>query len=251
VDLLVGLAGWFTDPENWSGRDAIPLRLAEHVGISAVALVVAVAVALPVALYIGHTGRGGFLAVSLANVGRAVPSYALLVILFGFFVQVSSDIGVVTNGPTVLAMIALAIPPIVTNTYVALRDVDRDLVEAAHGMGMRGTDVLRQVELPLAMPVILAGLRTASVQVVATAALGAVIGGGGLGRYIIQGIARFDEPRLLAGALMVALLAIATELSFGWIQRRVISPGMGAQAGGGYGQPAETRVPLPPGVPAN
>ena len=220
MDLLTGLAAWFADPENWSGRDAIPVRLAEHAGISAAALVAAVAVALPVGLYIGHTGRGGFLAVSLANIGRAVPSYALLVILFGFFVGVSSNIGVVTNGPTVLAMIALAIPPIVTNTYVALRDVDADLVEAARGMGMRGSQVLRRVELPLAMPVILAGLRTASVQVVATAALGAVIGGGGLGRYIIQGIARFDEPRLLAGALMVALMAIGTEIGLGWLERR-------------------------------
>jgi len=142
------------------------------------------------------------------------------------FAQSTTNLGLLINGPILLAMIALAIPPIVTNTYVGLRDVDRELVEAARGMGMRGWQVLRQVELPLALPVILAGVRTASVQVVATAALGAVIGGGGLGRYIIQGMARLDHPRLLAGALLVALLAVGTELLLGWLQRRTLSPGL-------------------------
>jgi osmoprotectant transport system permease protein len=220
MDLLIDLLAWFTDPANWAGRDALPERLAEHVTISAGALVIALAIALPVALYIGHTGRGAFIAISLANIGRALPSYALLVILFGVFVQLSTNLSVITNAPTLLAMVALAIPPIVTNTYAGLRDVDRDLVEAARAMGMGGSQVLRQVEIPLALPVIIVGLRVATVQVIATAALGAVIGGGGLGRYIIQGIARFDQPRLLAGALLVALLALAADALLGWWQRR-------------------------------
>jgi osmoprotectant transport system permease protein len=232
MELLGDLLGWFTDPANWSGRDALPERLAEHVTISAGALLIALAIALPVALYIGHTGRGAFIAISLTNIGRALPSYALLVILFGVFVQLSTNLSVVVNVPTLLAMVALAVPPIVTNTYAGLREVDRDLVEAARAMGMRGGQVLRQVEIPLALPVIIAGLRIATVQVLATAALGAVIGGGGLGRYIIQGIARFDTPRLLAGALLVALLAIAADAVLGWLQRRASSPTNGLTAGG-------------------
>ncbi|CAN5186247.1 ABC transporter permease subunit [soil metagenome] len=225
MELLARLVAWFADPANWSGRDAIPVRLFEHAAVSISAIAVALVIALPIALYIGHTGRGAFLAVSLSNIGRAVPSYAVLVIFFGFFVQSTTSINLVTYGPTILAMIALAIPPIVTNTYAGLRDVDQELIEAARGMGMRGTDVLRQVELPLAVPVILAGIRTAAVQVVATAALGAVIGAGGLGRYIVQGIARQTLERLLAGGLMVALLAIGTELVLAWVQRRATSPG--------------------------
>jgi osmoprotectant transport system permease protein len=225
MEVLADLLAWFTDPANWSGRDALPERLLEHITLSAGALAIGLLIALPVALYIGHTGRGAFIAISLTNIGRALPSYALLVILFGLFVQVSTDLTVITNGPTLLAMVALAIPPIVTNTYAGLRDVDPELVEAARGMGMRGTQVLRNVEIPLALPVIIAGLRIATVQVIATAALGAVIGGGGLGRYIIQGIARFDQPRLLAGALLVILLAIAADAALGWWQRRATSPG--------------------------
>ncbi|CAN5647932.1 ABC transporter permease subunit [soil metagenome] len=220
------IVGWFIDPANWSGRDAIPVRLAEHVALSGAAMAIGLAIALPVGLYIGHTGRAVFLSVSLANIGRAVPSYAVLVVLFGVFAAGTRDVTVFTNGPTLLAMVALAIPPIVVNTYVGLRDVDRDLVEAARGTGMRGGQVLRSVEIPLALPVILAGIRTATVQVIATAALGAIIGGGGLGRYIIQGIARFDDARLVAGALMIALLAIGADLLLGWVQRRLVSPGL-------------------------
>jgi osmoprotectant transport system permease protein len=248
MELLLDLLNWFTDPANWTGRDAIQQRLSEHVVISTTAVAIGLLLALPVGLYIGHTGRGGFLAISLANVGRSVPSYALLVILFGVFVQATRDSTIFTNGPTLLAMIALAIPPIVTNAYVGLRDVDRDLVEAARGMGMRGSQILRRVELPLAMPVVLAGIRTATVQVVATAALGAVIGGGGLGRYIIQGIARFDEARLLAGALMVAVLAIGAELLLGWLQRRLVSPGLAA-AGSGPEYEKPSRESARPAIP--
>jgi len=224
MQLLTDLLAWFADPANWTGRDAIPERFLEHVLISAGAMLIGLAIALPLALYIGHTGRGAFLAISLTNIGRALPSYALLVILFGVFVQATSNLTVLTNGPTLLAMVALAIPPIITNTYVGLRDVDRDLVEVANGLGMRGAQVLRRVEIPLALPVILTGVRIAAVQVVATAALGAVIGGGGLGRYIVQGMARFDMPRLLAGALMIAGLALVVELSLAWLQRRTVSP---------------------------
>lgn len=234
MGFLTELAGWFADPANWQGNDAIPGRILEHIQISLAAVIAAVVLAMPVGLLIGHTGRGSFVAISLANIGRAVPSYAVLVILFPLSIVFArltgSDLALLA---TFLAMVLLAIPPIVTNTFIGLREVDRDLVEAARGMGMHGSQVLGRVEIPIALPVILAGLRTASVQVVATATLGAVIGGGGLGRYIVQGIARRDDARLVAGALMVALLAIATELLFAWLQRRSVSPGLAARGAPG------------------
>lgn len=227
MDLLGGLLAWFRDPDNWQGSDAIPNRLSEHVQLSLGAVLVAIFIALPVGLYIGHTGRGAFLAITLANFGRAVPSFAVLVIAFPFSIVFARMYGGdIAFFATFVAMVLLAVPPMVTNTFVGLRGVDADLVEAARGMGMRGHETLTRVEVPIALPVILAGLRTASVQVVATATLGAVLGGGGLGRYIIQGIARNDDARLLAGAVMVSLLAIGTELSFSLLQRRVVSSGL-------------------------
>lgn len=242
MELVGDLIAWFSDPENWQGDDAISNRLLEHVLISASAMAIAVLIAVPIGLYIGHTNRGAFLAVSLANIGRAVPSFAVLVIALPLGLALQRAVGAsFTLIPALIAMVLLAIPPIVTNCYVGLREVDRDLIEGARGMGMRGGEVLRRVELPIGLPVILAGLRTATVQVVATAALGAVIGGGGLGRYIIQGIVRRDTERLVAGALMVALLAILVEVAFAIVQRRVVSPGLAprqepgsaAQTGGG------------------
>lgn len=241
MEAFIGVFGWFADPANWQGQNGIPARLLEHVVMSGLAIGVALLIAFPIGLYIGHTGRGAFLAVSLANIGRAVPSYAVLVILFPLSIAVNRDTGLVDIAffGTLLAMILLAIPPIVTNTFAGMRGVDPDLVEAGQGMGMRGGQILRGIELPVALPVILAGMRTAAVQVVATATLGAVIGGGGLGRYIVQGIARFDYERVVAGALMVALLAIATELFFSWLQRRAISPGLGGWPTPAYENVAE------------
>lgn len=212
---------WFGDPANWSGNDGIPSRLAEHLVLCLVSMAAALAIALPVGLYIGHTGRFAFLAQSIANIGRAVPSYALMAIVFP--VTIALSIGLTGNlafVATVLAMVLLAVPPIVTNTWTGIGGVDPDMREAARGLGMHGHEVLRGIEVPLALAVILAGIRIASVQVVATATLGAVFGGGGLGRYIIQGFARRDDARLWAGAFMVALLAIVVELGFAWWIRR-------------------------------
>ncbi len=219
---LGAIATWFTDPANWGGRDGIPNRLAEHLLICLVSMVAALLVALPVGLYIGHTGRLAFLAVTLANIGRAVPSYAVMALLFPISIafSVAGAGGDIASLATFLAMVLLAVPPIVTTTYAGMNGVDGDLRDAARGLGMRGHQVLRRVELPLALPVVLTGVRIAAVQVIATATLGAVFGGGGLGRYIIQGQARHDFTRLWAGVILVALLAIGTELLFGWLTRR-------------------------------
>lgn len=226
MDPLRELAEWFADPARWTGADGIPSRLIEHVGLSGLVVTVALAIALPVGLYIGHTGRGAIVAIGAANLGRAVPSYALLLMFFPIF-----GLGFGTAFP---ALVLLAIPPVLTNTYVGLRDVDRDTVEAARGMGMTETQLLGIVELPIALPVIVAGARTAAVQVVATATLAALVAGGGLGRYIVDGFALQDDGRLLGGAILVATLALATERLFTLVERRLVSPGLrGAAPPGG------------------
>ena len=238
MDLVRVVADWFADPARWTGTDGIPNRLIEHVGLSSAVVVVALAIALPVGLYIGHTGRGAILAIGAANLGRAVPSYALLLMFFPIF-----GLGFGTAFP---ALVLLSIPPILTNTYVGLRDVDRDTVEAARGMGMTEWQVLRGVELPMALRVIVAGARTAAVQVVATATLAALVAGGGLGRYIVDGFALQDDARLLGGAILVALLALATERLFTLVERRLVSPGLrGATPSGGQGYEFAGQTPLP------
>lgn len=229
MDFLSGVAGWFGDPANWSGKDGIPIRLVEHLVLSIIPLVLAMAVALPIGLYVGHTGRGSRLAVNLSNIGRAVPTLAILIIAFMLLSRPLVGVGLrseVSEVAAIIAMFFLALPPVVTNTYVGLAEVDRDLIEAARAMGMTGRQVLLRVELPVALPVVLAGIRTAAVQVVATATLGAVVATGGFGRYLIDGIAQLRYEKMFAGAVLVALLAILTELAFAWLQRRTISPGL-------------------------
>jgi osmoprotectant transport system permease protein len=226
VDILLDGLAWLVAPEHWTGADGIPTRLIEHLTISGVSLLVAVLIALPLGLFIGHTGRGALLAVNVANIGRAVPSYAVLVMILPISLRFFPQSGGLDFIPTFGAMTLLAIPPIVINAYAGLREVDRELVEAARGMGMRERQILRRVELPLALPVVLGGLRTASVQVIATATLGAIVALGGLGRYIIDGIARREYDRMVAGVILVAALAIAVELVFIAFQRLAVSPGL-------------------------
>jgi osmoprotectant transport system permease protein len=229
VEFLGEVVGWFGDPVNWSGKDGVPVRLGEHLVLSAIPLVLALAVALPIGLYVGHSGRGATLAVNLSNVGRAVPTLAILVIAFMLLSRPLVDLGLrseASEAAAIVAMFFLALPPIITNTYVGLAEVDRDLVEAARGMGMTGRQILLEVEMPVALPVILAGIRTAAVQVVATATLGAVVATGGFGRYLIDGIAQRNYAEMFAGATLVALLAVLTELAFAGLQRRTTSPGL-------------------------
>jgi osmoprotectant transport system permease protein len=218
VDLIGNVVAWFTDPANWSGSGGIPNRTVEHVVLSAVAIIAAILVAIPAGLAIGHTGRGAFMTVSVANLGRSIPSYALLIIFVTWF-----GIGFAAAFP---ALVVLAIPPIITNTYVGLREVDRDMIEAGRAMGMKETELLRRVELPIAAPAIIAGVRIAAVQVVATATLAALVGGGALGRYIVDGFALRQQDTLVAGAVLVAGLALVTERSFTFLERALVSPGL-------------------------
>jgi osmoprotectant transport system permease protein len=209
---------WLTDPAQWSGPDGIPVRTLQHLWYSLLATAIAAAIALPIGVFIGHTGRGALLAVNLTNLGRAIPSLGIIILMFTLV-----GFGIV---PVLVALTALAVPPIVTNSYIGVRSVDRDVREAAEGMGMRGRQVLWQVELPVAMPLIMAGIRTSAVQVVATATLAAFVGLGGLGRYLIDGLSQRDLAQVVGGAILVAVLSLLTELVLGRVQALAVSPGV-------------------------
>jgi osmoprotectant transport system permease protein len=244
VNLVNATVAWFTDPAQWSGQFGIPNRLLEHVLIASISLAIAVLIALPAGLAIGHTGRGAALAASLANLGRSLPSLAVIAIAIPVTVLVDPVLGG-TVLPTLVAMVVLALPPILVNTYTGIAEVDRDLVEAGRGMGMREREILVGIELPVALPVVLGGIRSAAVQIVATATLGAIFGSGGLGRFIVDGLAQNDDGQVYGGVLLVAALAIATEVAIGLLERLARSPGLAGDASG----PA-AGILLPPPVPA-
>jgi osmoprotectant transport system permease protein len=189
----------------------------EHLKLSASGLGIACAIAVPLGLWLGHIGKGGFLAINASNVGRAVPSLALI----AFFV---AYIGVGFTNLT-LALVLLALPPILTNAYTGVRQVDRETVDSARGMGMTGAQIVRRVELPLALPLIFGGVRISAVNVVATATIAPLAGVLTLGDPIINVNTYGDEGRL-AAALVVALLAVVTEVSLGAVQRAVTPRGL-------------------------
>ena len=217
---FVDVLHWLTTASHWSGSTGIPARVGEHLELSVVSVGLASAVAIPTGLFVGHIRKYEFLAVSFVNVGRSVPSFAILVLAYLAFLQLAPSLAF-GFGPTVVALFLLALPPIVTNTYVGVQTVDTDTVEAARGMGMTERDVLLRLELPLAAPLMMAGLRTAAVTAVATATLAALIGGGGLGRFIIDGFHTNDIPMVVSGAVLVAILSVLTEASFGLVERAV------------------------------
>ncbi|GGU30310.1 ABC transporter permease [Streptomyces lavendofoliae] len=196
---------WLTTGANWQGESGVWHRLAEHLWFSGVCLAVSCLIALPLALWLGHIGRGGSLAVNISNIGRAVPTLAVLVLL------TLTPLGRQGGLPTIIALVLFAVPPLLTNAYVGMREVDRSVVEAARGMGMSGGQLFLRVELPLAYPMVMTGLRSATVQVIATATLAAMAGEGGLGRIITAGFNRNDTAQVVAGALVVGALALLAE----------------------------------------
>jgi osmoprotectant transport system permease protein len=211
------LVDYVTTGANWEGSNGIPTALAEHVKLSALSVALAAGIAVPAGVFLGHVRRGGFVAVSIVNIGRAIPTIAIIALLNPISLRYEVQLGF---WPTAVALVLLAIPPIFTNTYTGVRDVERSVVESARAMGLRARQVVLGVEVPNALPLILTGLRVSAVQVVATATLSALVGYGGLGGLIIRGIAQQDDGKLLTGAVLVAVLAILTELSFGVLERR-------------------------------
>ena len=242
MNLLQEALRYLNDPFNWTKPGGILELLGEHLRISALAVLAAMVIAVPVGILLGHTGRGGAFTVALSNVSRAVPTLALLTIF------AVTPIGF---GPkaTTIALAVFAIPPILTNTYVGFRGVDRDVVEASRAMGFSEWQVATRVELPLAAPLLMTGLRTAAVQVVATATLAALVAGGGLGRIITLGFRQQDYGAVLAGAILVAALAILTEVlltALSWLltpgQRRL--PFLQVRPVARGADPAMTATPL-------
>lgn len=229
---------WFLDPANWTGPNGIPVRTWEQIQMSALAMGIALVVALPVGLVLGHLRRGVFLATNLGNVGRAVPTLGVLVILASI-----PAIGV-GNLAAVLALAIFAIPPVLTNTFTGIAGVDDGVRDAARGMGMGGSQQLWRVELPLAMPLIATGIRTATVQVVATASLAALVGAGGLGRYVVDGFGLQDNTLIVAGAILTAALAMAAEGVLSLVQRAVTPKGLRDAAAAAHEAGAEQLVPV-------
>jgi osmoprotectant transport system permease protein len=202
---------WLTQSSQWSGPDGIPARLVEHIWYSALGVFLAALIALPVGLLIGHTGRGSLFAASLSNFWRALPTLGLVILVF--------RLQPLSIWPVMVALVAIAIPPILLNTDVGIRSIDPGVRDAARGMGMTGWQALWRIEVPLALPLILAGFRSAAGQVVATATIAAFVGLGGLGRFIIDGYANRDLGQITGGAVCVAVLALVVEGAFALLQR--------------------------------
>jgi osmoprotectant transport system permease protein len=225
MDLISETLAWLADGANWAGSQGIPNRLLEHLLLSGLSLAIAMLVAIPAGIWIGHTGRFASFAVNLANLGRALPSLALIGIVLPVTAAMDPQLGFKVY-PALIAMVVLAIPPILVNTQAGVAGVDRELVEAGRAMGMTEGGLVRRLELPLALEPIIAGLRSASVQVVATATLGAIFGGGGLGRFLVEGIAQNDDGKTFGGVVLVAALALSVEAAFLVVQRLIRSPGL-------------------------
>lgn len=234
LDFLLTAGHWsLGDP------DAFPARVLEHLGYSILALVLAFLLAFPLGLLIGHTDRGSFLAINVGNAGRALPTLGILMLVLSLV-----GTGLV---PVIVALVVLAVPPLLTTTYAGINSVSRDAVDAARGMGMKEWQIAWQVELPIALPIVFGGIRNATLQVVSTATIAAYVGLGGLGRYLFDGLALRDYPRVLAGAVVLAVLAVTLDLLLGALQRLLVSPGVDGRALGGPRRP-EQAAPGP--VPA-
>lgn len=213
---------WLILGQHWHGSNGIPARLLEHIEYTALAMAISAAIALPAGVAIGHSGRGGFLVVNLANVWRALPTLGLLILAF-----------VLSNGASwawLIPLVALAVPPILVTSYEGVLSVDPQLKDAAAGMGMTPWQVLTKVEIPVAVPLILLGLRTATIQVVATATIAAYISLGGLGRYIFDGLNTNDYATVAGGAALVVLLALIVQFAYAGLARLIVPAGLRQRA---------------------
>ncbi len=225
--MINDVANWLSDSSHWSGPDGIPTHLKEHLQYSLIALLIAALIALPLGMLIGHTGRGSFVVVAIANSFRALPTVGLLVF---FYILISPHIHGTGNAayfiPSEIVLVLLAIPSMLTNTYAGIDAVDPAVRDAARGMGMRGGQVLTRVELPNALPLIFSGVRASFLQVIATTIVTAYVGLGGLGRYLIDGLSQKDYPQMASGAVLVSLLALIIDLILAMIQRYTVSRGI-------------------------
>jgi osmoprotectant transport system permease protein len=240
---LVNIFGWLTDPANWAGSDGIPTQIGYHLLYSGIALLVALAIAVPLGIVIGYTGRGEALVAGSANALRALPSLGLLVLLFLIISPVVAG-QLVYVLPTTVVLVLLAVPPILTGTYAGIQNADADAVGAARGMGYTKQQILVRVQLPCALPLLLSGVRGATLQIVSTATIAAYLGLQGLGRFILDGRAQANFSQMAGGAILVAALALLLEFGFAWFGRLVVSPGLRRST------KKSSRVPTDPAIPA-
>jgi osmoprotectant transport system permease protein len=232
MSFLGDVYDFLTNGDQWHGDESIPRLLGQHLQLTLVSVLVAALVALPIGILLGHVRTGGAVAVNLANIGRALPAFALLILAVQW-VGIGEPTGILTpvqSVPAFIAMFALAVPPMLANAYVGMASVDDEIRESARGMGMNARQMIWHVELPNAFPLVMAGVRTATVAVVATATLAAYVDSGGFGRYIVDGFAVNDSAKVFAGGFLVALLAIALELVLALVQRALTSPGIRSDA---------------------
>lgn len=220
---------WLTDAGTWTGPGGIPAQSLTHLRYSFIALALAALVAVPLGLWVGHTGRGRWLAVNITGAFRAIPSLgALFIAVLLLLPRLQGELAF--EAPALIVLVLLAIPPILSGTYAGVQATDAAARDAARGMGMTGTQVLRQVEIPGALPLMMSGLRSAMLQIVATATIAAVVGLGGIGRFLIDGQASRDYGMMAGGALAVAALALLVDLVLAAVQRGVVSPGLAQSA---------------------
>ena len=247
---------WFNDPTNWWGPGGLLIRLREHVIYSAIVLIIAVAIALPIGLLIGHTGRGVILVVSVANGLRAIPTLGFVIVLYlwiGTKIHSRQEVPyLVDRGglpffiPVLIVLVLLALPPILTNTYAGVQAVDPAARDAAKGMGMTGGQVMRRVEFPCALPLILSGIRSATLQVIATVTVAAYLPIlGGLGRFIKDGAGQLQDPQfgypaMVSAGIVVAVLAVIVDGLLNLLQRFVVSPGVSGRFSTRQGRPGTT-----------
>ncbi|MGO4143916.1 ABC transporter permease [Paenarthrobacter sp. YAF11_1] len=224
MNIFAETIAWLTSPKNWTGSGGIPTRLLEHLQYSGLVLLIAAAIAVPIGLYIGHTGRGRVVAVAVAGALRALPTLGLLVL---FALLAGSGLM-----PPVWALVILTVPPLLAGTYAGISSVDSTVVDAARAMGMTELQILFRVEVPNGLQVMFGGIRTAVLQVIATVSVVAYLPLGGLGRYLFDGLVLQDFPRMLGGSLLIAGLAIAVDLILAGVQRLVISPGLTLDSSG-------------------
>lgn len=218
MNLIDQALAFLTDPMNWTGAAGIPQRMLEHLGYTALTMVIALIIAVPLGLWVGHTGRGSGVVVGITGALRSLPTLGLLTLF-----TLLMGLGLL---PPILALVLLAIPPILSGTYSGVASVSPALVDGARAMGMTERQTLTRVEIPVALPVILGGIRNAALQVLATVTIVAYINLGGLGRYLIDGLAVRDYSRMLASVVLVAVLALAADGILALIQRLVTSPGL-------------------------
>lgn len=218
MNLIEQALAFLTDPMNWTGTTGIPQRMLEHLGYTALTMAIALIIAVPLGLWVGHTGRGSGVVVGITGALRSLPTLGLLTLF-----TLLMGLGLL---PPILALVLLAIPPILSGTYSGVASVSPALVDGARAMGMTERQTLTRVEIPVALPVILGGIRNAALQVLATVTIVAYINLGGLGRYLIDGLAVRDYSRMLASVVLVAMLALAADGILALIQRLVTSPGL-------------------------